>query len=76
MKSDIHLDRGSAEDQERWLAEIASAEEAENFPLGGSLILAESPSHALLIADDLRARGHRALVCGVYVRTSASPRAA
>lgn len=65
------LDRGSNEDQERWLAELSATEKAENFPLGGSLILAESPSHALSIGDELRTQGHRTLVHGVYVRTSA-----
>lgn len=71
---DFTIDRGSDEDQERWLAELSAAEEAENFPPGGSLILAESPAHALSIVDELRAKGHRALVCGVYVRATAVPR--
>lgn len=71
---DFPVDRGSAKEQERWLAELSTAEETENFPLGGSLILAESPAHALSVADELRAQGHRALVRGVYVRTSASPK--
>jgi len=69
---DSPVDRGSDEDQERWLSELSTAEEAENFPPGGSLILAESPAHALLIAAELRAKGHRALVRGVFVRASAS----
>ena len=68
---DFPVDRGSAKELERWLAELSTAEEAENFPLGGSLILAESPAHALSVADELRAKGHRTLVRGVYVRTSA-----
>jgi hypothetical protein len=66
------VDRGSTEDQERWRTELSAAEEAENFPPGGSLILAESPAHALQIVHELRAKGHRALVRGVYVRTSAA----
>jgi hypothetical protein len=69
--SNFSVDRGSTKDQERWLAELAAAAEAENFPPGGSLILAESPPHALQIVNELRAKGHRALVRGVYVRTSA-----
>ena len=66
------IDRGSTEDQERWLTELSAAEEMENFPPGGSLILAESPAHPLSIVAELRAEGHRTLVRGVYVRTSAS----
>jgi hypothetical protein len=65
--------RGSAEDQDRWLAELNADEEAENFPPGGSLILAESPEHARSIADELRVNGHRLLVRGVYVRTTHCP---
>jgi len=63
-------DRGSAEDQERWIAELDAVERAEDFPPGGSLILAESPEHAQSIVDELRAEGHRSLACGVYVRTT------
>lgn len=70
--SDSSVDRGSSEDQERWLAELSAAEEVENFPPGGSLILAESPAHARSIVDGLRAKGHRALVRGVYVRTTST----
>jgi len=62
--------RGSAKDQERWLAELEAAEADENFPSGGSLILAESPTHALEILNQMRARGHRAIARGVYVRTT------
>lgn len=64
------VDRGSDEDQDRWLTELEAAEEAENFPEGGSVVLAESPDHALEIAEKLRAAGHRTIVRGVYVRTT------
>lgn len=67
-KNDAPIERGSQEDQERWRAEL---EAADDFPSGGSVILAESPAHALEIAEDLKARGHRAIVRGVYVRTTA-----
>ena len=70
VDDDPPVDRGSAEDQDRWLAELEAAEEAESFPPGGSLILAESHAHALSIAEDMRARGHRAITRGVYVRTT------
>jgi len=36
------IERGSGEDQDRWLTELEAAEVAEDFPTGGSLILAES----------------------------------
>lgn len=62
--------RGSEDEQERWLSEIEAAEEAENFPSGGSLILAESPAHALEVSTELTARGIRTIVRGVYVRTA------
>lgn len=64
------VDRGSARDQDRWLAELEKAEAEENFPQGGSLILAESPAHALEISQDLRTKGHRVITRGVYVRTT------
>ena len=70
MTTKPKIDRGTANDQDRWLAELARAEEAEAFPLGGSLILAESPTHALEIAEDFKARGHRVIVRGAYVRTT------
>jgi hypothetical protein len=63
-------DRGTDEDQDRWLAELEAAEVAENFPPGGSLILAESPAHALSIVEKMRTDGHRAIARGVYVRTT------
>lgn len=63
------INRGSAEDQDRWLAELESAEVAENFPSDGSLILAESPDHALKIAQGMATKGLRTIVRGVYVRT-------
>lgn len=66
-----HSNRGSAEDQERWLVELETAETAEDFPSGGSLILAESPAHALEIAEEMKVQGQRTIVCGVYVRTTA-----
>jgi len=65
------IDRGSAEDQDRWLAELETAEATENFPSGGSLILAESHAHALEVAAEIKVRGHRTIVRGVYVRTTA-----
>ena len=64
------FNRGSAEDQERWLAELELAEAAESFPSGGSLILAESPAHASEVVQDMRLLGHRAIARGVYVRTT------
>ncbi len=69
MKS-VDLNRGSAEDQKRWLTELDAVEKATNFPLGGSLILAESPQHARSIVDELKADGHLAMARGVYVRTT------
>ena len=68
------IDRGSAEDQDRWLAELEVAEAAEDFPPGGSLILAESPAHALSIAEEMKADGHRAITRGAYVRTTCEMR--
>jgi hypothetical protein len=64
------IDRGSNEDQDRWITELEAAEAAENFPPGGSVILAESPAHALEIVYEMKARGHRAIAHGVYVRTT------
>lgn len=69
------IDRGRDEEQERHLAELKAAEVAENFPSGGSLILAESSAHALEIAEEMRAGGHRAIARGVYVRTTATAKA-
>lgn len=40
----------------------------------GSVILAESPAHALEVAEELKAQGHRTIVRGVYVRTTAEMR--
>lgn len=64
------VDRGSSADQARWAAELEVAGALEDFPPGGSLILAESPAHALRVAGEVRALGHRAIVRGVYVRTT------
>lgn len=50
-------------------------EAAEHFPSGGSLILAESPAHALSIAAKMRINGHRAITRSVYVRTTCDMRA-
>lgn len=63
--------RGNDQDQDRWIAELETAERAENFPRGGSLILAESPLHALEIARKMKAQGQRTIVRGPYVRTTA-----
>ncbi len=68
------IDRGSDEDQDRWLAELKAAEATEGFPPGGSLILAESPTHALSIAEEMKADGHRVITRGVYVRTTCEMR--
>ena len=62
--------RGSAAQQARWLAELDVKSAVEGFPPGGTLILAESPTHAQEVAAELRTQGHRALVSGVYVRTT------
>jgi hypothetical protein len=70
-KKDSSIDRGSEEDQNCWLAELEAAEAADNFPSGGSVILAESPAHALEVAEKLKAQGHRTITRGVYVRTTA-----
>jgi hypothetical protein len=70
-KNDYSIDRGSEEDQDRWLAELEAAEAADDFPAGGSVILTESPSHALKVAEELQGQGHRTIVRGVYVRTTA-----
>lgn len=59
------ISRGSDEDQDRGLAELEAAEAAENFPSGGSVILAESPAHALESAEEMKAQGHRTIVRGV-----------
>lgn len=69
-RTEPRLDRGSAADQDRWLAELEEAAEAEGFPQGGSLILSESRDHALAIAAEMRAKGHRAITRGVYVLTT------
>ena len=71
---DSPIDRGSKEDQDRWSAELEAAEAADDFPSGGSVILAESPAHALEVAEELKAQGHRTIVRGVYVRTTAEMR--
>ena len=73
-QNDSSIDRGSKEDQDRWLAELEAAEAADDFPSGGSVILAESSTHALKVAKELKAQGHRTIVCGVYVRTTAEMR--
>jgi hypothetical protein len=65
------INRGNAEDQDRWRTKLKIAEATENFPSGGSLILAESHAHALQIAKELRAQGKRSIVRGAYVRTTA-----
>lgn len=74
MERHFPIDRGSDEDQDRWLTELEAAEAAEDFPPGGSLILAESPAHALSIAAEMKSDGHRAIVRGVYVRTTCEMR--
>jgi len=70
-KKDSLIDRGSEEDQDRWRAELEAAEAADAFPSGGSVILAESPVHALEVAKKLKVQGYRTIVRGVYVRTTA-----
>jgi hypothetical protein len=74
MGRHFYIDRGSDADQDRWLAELEAAEAAEDFPPGGSLILAESPAHALSIAEEMKADGHRTVARGVYVRTTCEMR--
>ena len=64
-RNDYFIDRGSKADQDRWGAELEAAEAADDFPFGGSLILAESPTHALEVAEELKAQGHRTIVRGV-----------
>lgn len=71
MINNSPIDRGSDEDQDRWLAELEAAEATDDFPSGGNVILAESPAHALEVAAELKVQGHRTIVRGVYVRTTA-----
>lgn len=68
--AEFPVDRGSDDDQKRWSAELAEAERAENFPPVGSVIVAESPTQAQSIVDELTAEGHRAIARGIYVRTT------